>query len=233
MAYTTRNLGWVAVTRRIDDVVVVRHDARRVAPLAAERFGQWLEPRADGIREFKRIIQVEGTQLEARHDTSEQTIAALARVAFILKRPRRSWQITQLSLQAVKDKTLQALLRVHGSEPDKLVHAAASMGAFTTSSVLAVSGEDVVSLHAATAFDLNHRYVVGHNVMARADTEYAIVIRDRVLRAHADGPNYFELTGSINNWYVHYLSVAIPEPGPDGRVLTSSVLLDAEYPPAA
>src|SRR5215469_13506173 len=40
-AYAMRVLGWIAVTERADRTVVIRHDGRRVAPLAAERIQEW------------------------------------------------------------------------------------------------------------------------------------------------------------------------------------------------
>ena len=50
----------------------------------------------------------------------------------------------------------------------------------------------------------------------------------RVLRARHEGAAYYELSGPIDDRYARYLNLVLPEPGPDGRVLTSSVVLEVE-----
>ncbi|MDE2230327.1 MAG: hypothetical protein KGL11_14965, partial [Alphaproteobacteria bacterium] len=68
----------------------------------------------------------------------------------------------------------------------------------------------------------------GMNVLARADTDYATMVHARILRTRREGPNYNELVGTIDDRHVRYLNLALPEPGPQGRVLTSTVMLELE-----
>jgi hypothetical protein len=70
--------------------------------------------------------------------------------------------------------------------------------------------------------------VEGLNVLARPDTEYALMLQARVLKARRDGPIYNELCGTIDAFNVRYLNLALPEAGPNGRVVTSSVVLERD-----
>jgi len=221
-----RDFGWIALTVRPEGSLLVRHDGRKLAPLAAERLGEWLAGRGDRGAPVRRAIHIEGRWAEVTHENSGQAIAAIIRLAIIAASPRQRWTVRQLSLDAVADPRLRELLRLHGEAPDNIVHDAAAIGAFTTSSVLRVDGEDVISLHAPTAFGLDYRAIEGRNVLARPDTDYGLMIRERVLRTRREGPLYHELTGSIGNRHVRYLCLGLPEAGAGGRVLTSSVLLE-------
>jgi len=55
-----------------------------------------------------------------------------------------------------------------------------------------------------------------------------MMVHARILRTRRDGPNYNELIGTIDDRHVRYLNLALPEPGPQGRVLTSTVMLECE-----
>jgi hypothetical protein len=114
------------------------------------------------------------------------------------------------------------------ASPQDIVHAAAEMGAFTTSSLFGVTGEDVISRHVATGLGFDPRVIEGLNVLSRPDTEYALTLQSRILRAKQEGAAFYELEGIIDDRYARYLNLVLPEPGPDGRVLTSSVVLDVE-----
>jgi transcriptional regulator with XRE-family HTH domain len=231
IGYATRVLGWIGVVDRADGVVVVRHDARRVARLAAERACEWLDDRADRISVVRRSVHMEGRWIEASHAGAHLAASAIAKVALISRVSRRPWHVTQLPLAAIADARLLALLRAFNEAPDRLIHAAAEMGAFTTSHVFGVSGDNVTSRHVATQLGFDARTIEGFNVLSRPDTDYALMVQARILRTKRDGPNYCELTGTIDGNYVRYLNLALPEPGPEGRVLTSTVIV--ELPPLA
>ncbi|MGH6968149.1 MAG: hypothetical protein ACREEN_03470, partial [Stellaceae bacterium] len=90
-AYAMRVLGWIAVTERADCTVVVRHDGRRVAPLAAERIHEWLDDCADRIRRVRRLVHMDQQWIEADHTSAAAAAAAITRIAFILRITRRPW----------------------------------------------------------------------------------------------------------------------------------------------
>jgi transcriptional regulator with XRE-family HTH domain len=227
-AYAMRVLGWITLTERSDGVVVIRHDGRRVAPAAAEAICEWLYNCADRVRSIRRVVHLDGRWIEAHHPDARVAAAAIEKVAFIVGVRRGAWSMKALSLGSITDQRLAALLRAHQEAPEKIVHAAAAMGAFTTSSLFGVKGNDVISHHVATGLGFDPRGIEGLNVLARADTEYALALHARVLRAQIEGPAYYELAGSIDDRYARYLNLVLPEPGPDGRVLTSSVVLEVE-----
>jgi transcriptional regulator with XRE-family HTH domain len=227
-AYAMRVLGWIAITERHDGIVAVRHDGRRIAPLAAERICEWLDDRADQIVEVRRSVHMEGRWVEAHHQGAQAAAVAIAKAAFIVHVSRRPWVVRPLPLDSVTDSRLKALLEVHRREPTQLVRAAAAMGAFTTSSLFGVKGEDVVSHHVATDFGFDPSTVEGLNVLSRPDTDYAVMLQARILRTRREGATYNELTGTIEDHFVRYLNLALPEPGPNGRVLTSSVVIERE-----
>lgn len=228
VSYAARVLGWLAVTERADGVLVVRHDGRRISPLAAERICEWLEDRAEQIAQVRRSVLMDGQWIDAYHRGARAAATAIAKVAFITHVPRRPWQVRLLPLDHITDQRLKALLEAHQQEPDKLIRAAAATGAFTTSSLFGVRGEDVISHTVGTDLGFDPRTVEGLNVLSRPDTEYAVMLRARILRAKQEGAIYSELCGTIDSFNVRYLNLTLPEPGPDGRVLTSSVILECE-----
>jgi transcriptional regulator with XRE-family HTH domain len=227
-AYATRVLGWIAVTSRGDATVVVRHDGRRVSALAAERVCEWLEDRADSIKHVRRSVHIDGAWVEAHHASIPAATAAIAKVAFIVRLPRQPWRVERRAIDDVSDPVLARLLKSYGEAPERIIHAAAATGAFTTSSVFGVKGEDVISHHVATGFGFDTISVEGLNVLSRPDTDYALMVQARILRTRREGPTYYELVGTIDDAYVHYFNLALPEPGPNGRVLTSTVMLELE-----
>jgi len=227
-AYATRVLGWIALTERGDGAIVVRHDGRRVSALAAERVCDWLDVRADRITNIRRSVHIDGVWVEAYHADSRAAATAIAKVAFIVRLPRQQWRVDRLPLDAVRDLRLKELLRAYGEAPHRIIHAAAGTGAFTTSSVFGVKGDDVISHHVATGFGFDTTSVEGLNVLSRPDTDYALMVQARILLTRREGPTYYELTGTIDDTYVRYYNLALPEPGPQGRVLTSTVMLELE-----
>lgn len=227
-AYAMRVLGWIAVTERADGTLAIRHDGCRVAPLAAERICEWLEDRADRIVQVRRSVHRDGHWVDAYHQGAQAAATAIAKVAFIVRVARRPWIVNPLPLDSVAEPRLRALLKIHHEQPEKLVRAAAAMGAFTTSSLFGVRGDDVVSHHVATDFGFDPSTVEGLNVLSRPDTEYALMLHARILRTRREGATYNELTGTIEDHYVRYLNLTLPEPGPNGRVLTSSVVIERE-----
>ncbi len=102
------------------------------------------------------------------------------------------------------------------------------MGAFTTTSVFRIDGENVISHHVATGFGFDTNVVEGLNVLARPDTDYALMVQARMLRTKREGPEFNELTGMIDDTYVKYMNLTLPEPGPDGRILSATVMLAKE-----
>jgi transcriptional regulator with XRE-family HTH domain len=227
--YAVSILGWIAVTVQPDDVVTIRHDGRRVARLAAERVCEWLRSGAGNPALVRRAINLDGRWVDADHDTAELAASAVEKIACIVRAPRRRWNVTRLPLDAINHPRLQKLLDIHRDAPDKIIHAAADMGAFTVSGVFSVDGENVVSHHVPTEFrDLEPRLIEGRNVLSRADTDYALMVWARILQAKRERLTFHELSGSVNNFNVHYLSLAMAEPGDHGRVLTSTVVLGAE-----
>jgi hypothetical protein len=86
----------------------------------------------------------------------------------------------------------------------------------------------VISHHVATGLGFDPRMIEGYNVLSRPDTEYALMIQSRILRAKREGAAYYELEGVIDNRFARYLNLVLPEPSADGRVLTSSVVLNVE-----
>jgi transcriptional regulator with XRE-family HTH domain len=227
-AYAMRVLGWIAVTQRTDGWVSIRHDGRRVAPLAAERICDWLEDRADQVEQLRRSILMDGRWVDAYHANAHAAAAAIAKVAFIVRVPRRPWSVRPLPLDRVTDPRLGTLLQVYREQPRQLVRMAAAMGAFTTSSLFGVTGNDVVSHCVGTDLGFDPETVEGLNVLSRPDTEYALMLRARILATRRDGPVYNELCGTIDAYNVRYLNLALPEAGSSGRVLTSSVVLERE-----
>jgi transcriptional regulator with XRE-family HTH domain len=226
-AYAMRVLGWIAVTERADNTVVIRHDGRRVAPLAAECICEWLDDHSDQVHHVRRLVHLDQRWVEANH-SSAAAAAAIARVAYILRIPRRPWVVRRLALNAITDPLLDELMRIYNQAPDQIVHAAARLGAFTTSNLFGGSGDEVISHYVATGFGFDTSHVIGMNVLARADTDYATMVHARILRTRREGPNYNELVGTIDDRHVRYLNLALPEPGPQGRVLTSTVMLELD-----
>ena len=226
-AYAMRVLGWIALSEDAG-AVAIRHDGRRVAPLAAERIGLWLEENAARIGRVKRGVLMDGLLVEAHHGSALEAANAIGSVASIVKITRRTWSVRPLPLDSVADARLKALLVAYHRQPAQLVHAAAAMGAFTTSSLFGVSGDEVTSHCVGTDLGFDPRMVEGLNVLARPDTEYALMLQARVLKARREGPIYNELRGTIDAFNVRYLNLALPEAGPNGRVLTSSVVLERE-----
>lgn len=227
-AYAMRVLGWIAMTVRADGVVVIRHDGRRVAPLAAERICEWLEDHGERVTRARRSVLIDGHWIEAQHPSAEAAATAIAKVAFIVRVARRPWVMKLLPLDSIMDPRLKTLIQLHAQDPERLVHGAAAMGAFTTSSLFGVRGEDVVSFHVGTDLGFDPSMVEGLNVLARPDTDYAMTLQARILKARREGPLYGELSGTIDAFNVRYLSLTLPEPGPNGRVLTSSVVLERD-----
>lgn len=227
-AYAMRVLGWIALTERADRTVVVRHDGRRVAALAAEYICAWLDDHADQIPDVRRLVHLDGQWIEAHHACAAAA-AAIARVAYIVRIQRRPWVVKPLQLDAIADPLLGQLMNIYHEAPDQLIHAAAKFGAFTTSSLFGGSGDEVVSHHVATGFGFETSHVIGMNILARADTDYATMVHARILRTRRNGPNYNELTGTIDDRHVRYLNLALPEPGLQGRVLTSTVMLELDH----
>jgi transcriptional regulator with XRE-family HTH domain len=227
-AYAMRMLGWIAVTEQPTGDLTIRHDGKRVARLAAEACCEWLSGCAERIRLVRRVVCVDHKWIEAVHQSARHAAAAIERVAFIVGIQRQPWRVFRLSLDSINDQRLTSLLRSYVAEPQGIVHAAAEMGAFTTSSLFGVDGDQVISHHVATALGFDPRTIEGFNVLSRPDTQYALMIRSRVLRSKREGPAFYELEGVIDNRYARYLNLVLPEPGPSGRVLTSSVVLEVE-----
>jgi len=227
MAYAARVLGWIAVTEYVGGKRAIHHDGHHIAPLAAEHACDWLE-RGLLAPEIHRYVHVDGAWLDAGAGAAPLASAAIAKAAFIARVPRRPWQVKPLSLDTVRDSLLKSLLKVHKREPGNLINAAAGLGAFATSSLFHVRADDVFSHHIATAFGFDARAIVGQNIMSRPDTDYALMVRARVLKTLRDGATYHELTGTIENYHCRYLNLSLPEPGPDGRVLTSTVVIEAQ-----
>ncbi|HVA14121.1 MAG TPA: hypothetical protein VNF99_12780 [Stellaceae bacterium] len=225
-AYAMRMFGWIAVTERMSGDAMIRHDGRRVAAAAAEACCDWLYDGADRLRTVRRAVQIDRQWVEAIHATAPLAAAAIEKVAFIVRIQRQPWRVARLPLDAVTHPRLAALLRLYGEAPEHIVHAAAEMGAFTTSSLFGVAGEDVISHHVATGLGFDPRAIEGINVLARPDTDYALMVQTRILRSKREGAAYYELEGVIDNRYARYLNLVLPEPDLDGRVLTSSVVLD-------
>jgi transcriptional regulator with XRE-family HTH domain len=226
--YATGILGWIAVSVAADGIVAVRHDGRRVAPLAAESLCEWLLRRRALTPAVLRSINIEGIWLEARHDSVDLAVEALQRVAFIVRRPRRPWVVKQLPLDSITDDRLRLLLRIHGEAPDQVIQTAATVGAFADSSIFSVDGENVISLFRAPRYLISRQAVEGKNIMSISDTDYAMMVRSRLLKTVHEGAIYYELAGTLNDEYLHYLNLAIPEPGAHGKVLTTTVVLEHE-----
>jgi transcriptional regulator with XRE-family HTH domain len=137
-AYAMRMLGWIALTDRPSGEVLIRHDGRRVAPLAAEVCCEWLEDCASRIRVVHRSVHIDRQWVEATHHTAQHAAAAIEKVAFIVGISRKPWRVSRLPLDAVTHPRLKALLAGYGEDAEHVVHAAAEMGAFTTSSLFGV-----------------------------------------------------------------------------------------------
>jgi hypothetical protein len=227
IGYAIRVLGWVAVSENSDGTVAVRHSSRRVSPLAAERACDWLEDNADQIREVERLVLTGTEWVQAVHHAAGAAAKAIADTVFLMRLPRREWKTNRLSLDAVQEPLLRKLLRAYHEASDQVIHAAAKMGAFTTSNVYGIDGDDVICHHIGTSLGFDAR-VEGMNVLARADTEYALALHDRVLRTNREGPAYYELTGMIDDRYARYLNLTLPAGSAPARVLTSSVVLEVE-----
>ncbi|HUK61160.1 MAG TPA: hypothetical protein VLV50_18160 [Stellaceae bacterium] len=226
--YATRVLGWIGVVERSDGSIIVRHDGRRISALAAERACEWLEDRNDTAVRVRRMVHVDGAWIEAEHSGARAAAFAIGKAAFIVRVRRMPWTVQRLRLDSVADPRQIALLQVANASPEKLLHAAAEMGAFTTTSVFRIDGENVVSHHVATGFGFDTSVVEGLNVLARPDTDYALMVQARMLRTKREGPEFSELSGTIDDIYVKYMNLALPEPGPDGRVLSATVMLTKE-----
>ena len=232
-AYAMRVLGWIAVTLRGDGSLIVRHDGRRIAPRAAERICDWIEDHGDGIVQVRRSVLIDGHWIEAQHPNAQAAALAIAKVALIVRVARRPWKMKLLPVDAITDARLKALIRLYQQEPERLIHGAAAMGAFTTSSLFGVHGDEVVSYHVGTDLGFDPSMVEGINVLARPDTEYAVMLQSRILKARREGPIYAEFCGTIDAYNVRYLNLTLPEPGPNGRVLTSSVVFERDLLAAA
>jgi len=228
LRYATGIVGWIAVTIDADRSIAVRHDGRQVAPLAAEGLCNWLRQQHAAVSGVMRSIQIDGKWLEARHDTVDRAIEALEKVAFIVRKPRRKWTVNRLPLDDIRNERLKRLLQIHRETPEQLIHRAAEIGAFTDSSMCSIEGENVISLYVAPKYLISREALEGQNIMAIPDTDYAMMVRARILQARREGPIYCDLSGTVNDENLHYLNLAIPEPGPHGKVLTSTVILERE-----
>jgi transcriptional regulator with XRE-family HTH domain len=226
--YATGILGWIAVTVGADGIVTVHHDGHRVAPLAAECLCEWLTLRRAVTPAVLRSIKTDGNWVEARYDSVDLAVEALQRVAFIVRKPRRSWIVDRLPLDSIKDDRLQLLLRIHREAPDQVIQTAATIGAFSDSNIFSVDGENVTALFCAPRYLISKQAVEGRNIMSISDTDYAMMVRSRLLKTMHEGPVYCELAGTLDNEYLHYLNLAIPEPGAHGKVITSTVVLEHE-----
>ena len=225
--YAVGMLGWIAVTVSAAGTIAIRHDGRHIAPLAAERLCEWLRAACGRTAQIRRHVHIDKEWIDAQHDSPELAAAAIERVAFIVRAPRKRWSVTELGLDTVSHPRLKNLLAVYRRAPDKIIHAAADMGAFTMSGVFRVNGEEVISQHVATGFpDLDPLHNEGQNVLSRPDTDYAVMVWARMIKTKRQGATFHDLSGSVNNYNVRYLNLALSEPGPMGRVLSSSVLLD-------
>jgi transcriptional regulator with XRE-family HTH domain len=225
-AYAIRVLGWIAVTERSDSVIIVRHDGRRIAPLAAERLCEWLEDRSDRVAQVRRLILLGERWIEAQHPSAHVGAEALAKAAFIVRSSRRPWTLKRLPLTTVSDDGLINLIRAYQAAPAKIVTAAAASGALTTSSLFGVTGDDVTSHYVGSALGFDPRTVEGLNVLSRPDTDYGLMLQARILQTTREGPTYYELTGTIDEYDVRYLNLSLPEPCRAGRVLSSSVVIE-------
>ncbi len=226
--YATRVLGWIGVAERSDGSILVRHDGRRISPLAAERACEWLEDRKDMAVRVRRMVHVDGKWIEAEHSGVRAAAFAIGKAAFIVRIRRLPWTVQRLPLDGVADPRQAALLRVAKAAPDRLLHVAAEMGAFTTTSVFRIDGENVISHHVATGFGFDTSVVEGLNVLARPDTDYALMVQARMLRTKREGAEFNELSGTIDDTYVKYRCLTLPEPGSEGRVLSATVMLEKE-----
>ncbi len=227
--YAISMQGWIAVTVSRASAIMIRHDGRRIAPLAAERLCEWLHAACAQAAAVRRQVHIDKEWVDAEHDSPELAAAAIERIAFIVRAPRKRWSVAELPLDAVSHPSLKNLLAVYRRAPDKIIHAAAEMGAFTMSGVFRVNGEEVISQHVATGFpDLDPIRNEGHNVLSRPDTDYAVMVWARMIKTKRQGASFHDLSGSVNNYNVRYLNLALSEPGPMGRVLSSSVLLNLD-----
>jgi transcriptional regulator with XRE-family HTH domain len=226
MAYAVGMLGWIAIVVRPEGVATVYHHGTRVRSAAAHSVCEWLERDAGPLESVRRRVRIDNQWIDAHHPSAATAALALAKAASIVRVPRRAWMVKPLPFDSITNERLALLLRVYHQEPEHIIHAAAMSGAFTTSSVLRVDGEDVILHHAPTGFGWTPQNIEGNNVLSRADTEYGLMIHARVLEAWREGPAYHELIGTIEDHNVRYLSLTIPERGQEGRVLTSSVLLE-------
>ena len=224
--YATSMLGWIAVTVRADGIVCVRHDGRRVASYAIEALCEWLELRRAVTPAVVRSINIDGNWLDARHDSVDLAVAAFQRVAVIVRKPRRPWKVKRLPLDSITDERLKLLLKIHREAPDQVIHTAASVGAFVDSNIFSVDGENATALFCAPRFLISRQAVEGRNIMSIPDTDYAMMVRARLLRTVQEGPIYWELAGTLNNEYLHYYNLAIPEPGTPAKVLTTTVVIE-------
>lgn len=133
-----------------------------------------------------------------------------------------------MPLDSIEHKRLQHLLRIHRATPSELLHEAEATGALTDSSVFSISGQDVTCLFVPSRYLISQQSVEGANIMSMPDTDYALMARERLLKAVHEGPVYYELAGTLNNEYLHYLNLAIPVPGPHNKVIASTVVLEHE-----
>jgi transcriptional regulator with XRE-family HTH domain len=221
VAYATSNLGWIALTISTDNNVVVEYDRWTIAALAAEQACEWLSERDGRIGGAKRRIHVESRWIEIPHDPPNSIISAVSDAGVVRSKLPRPWDITRLPVNGVTHPLLQHLLRVHNEAPDRLIDAAAAVGALSTSNVFFITGEDVVARHVASEYAFNKQAVVGQNVMARSDKSYAAMVRARVLQAQRSGPLYCAISGPLLGGYVKYLNLALPNG--TGTVLTSTI----------
>jgi transcriptional regulator with XRE-family HTH domain len=221
IAYATSNLGWIALTISTHNNVSVEYDRWKLAPLAAERACEWLAERSNRIAGATCRLHIEGKWIETQHDSPNSLIAAISQAGVIRHNFARPWVVTRLSLDKVSHPRLKELLRIHDGASDKLVHAAAAIGALTTSNIFSVDGDDVFSQHAATEYAFNKQAVAGQNIMSRTDTNYASMVKSRVLQTQNDGPLYCAISGPLLGGYVRYFNLALP--AGDNTVLTSTV----------
>lgn len=227
--YATGILGWIAISTSPKGVVTLRHDRRRIAPLAAESVCDWLRRRRAETRLIVRSIHVDGGWLDTQHDSVELAIEAISGAASIMQKQRRPWLVERLPLASITNSRLIRLLHIYREVPDQVVDRAAAIGALTDSSICSVQGDSVISLYVARKYFLSRQIVEGQDIMALPDTDYALMVRSRILAVkREDEPLYWELSGTLNNENLHYLNLAIPEPGSRGKVLTSSVILKRE-----
>lgn len=181
--FAIEHMGWLAVTRSTDGVLLLDGRADRAAPEAVERVADWLEKQRDAVVRAPMLAQ---------HPASAAALAQQLRALAAPEGLPTTWRPERLAADEIADTEAAQLWRaVHdaGIERAHLVETADRLGVLNRCALFLIDGDSVTSAHLGGALVVD-RSVVGRNVMSRRDIGYARMLRAHALESKTGPTNY-------------------------------------------